>query len=207
MTTGFHRARGGRVYVELRPIEADLVRTLVAQVIELVRDEAPTGSANDPLAELLEFHGPVKAPEDPVLARLLPDAYRDDDESAEEFRRYTERGLRDQKARNGAVVLHSLDAGTPDLDESASTGAAGAEGEDEDDEGEPIEVELDREQAQAWLRSLTDVRLALAARLGVEQDDDEKWAALPDSDPQAYLHNVYNWLGFLQETLVEAVWR
>ncbi len=42
------------------------------------------------------LHGPVAdtIPEDPVLARLLPDAYRDDPEAAGEFRRYTEPALR-----------------------------------------------------------------------------------------------------------------
>ena len=39
-------------------------------------------------------------PDDPALARLLPDAYADDEEAAAEFRRFTERDLRDAKARD-----------------------------------------------------------------------------------------------------------
>ena len=34
-------------------------------------------------------------PTDPVVLRLFPDGYRDDDEAADEFRRFTERSLRD----------------------------------------------------------------------------------------------------------------
>ena len=30
-----------------------------------------------------------------------------------------------------------------------------------------------------WMRSLTDMRLALATRLGVEEDDEEYWARCP----------------------------
>ena len=46
------------------------------------------------------LHGPRRhtmAPEDPVLARLLPDGYRDDPEAAGEFRKYTEPSLRSAK--------------------------------------------------------------------------------------------------------------
>ena len=48
--------------------------------------------------------GPVTRPDDPVLERLLPDGYSEDEEGAEDanadFRRYTERGLRDGKVAN-----------------------------------------------------------------------------------------------------------
>ena len=38
----------------------------------------------------MDFSGPTAAPEDPVLARLFPTAYADDEEAASEFRRFTE---------------------------------------------------------------------------------------------------------------------
>ncbi|MGH3387213.1 MAG: DUF2017 domain-containing protein, partial [Nocardioidaceae bacterium] len=140
--------------------------------------------------------GPVDAPEDPVLARLLPDAYREDVEAAGEFRRFTERGLRDQKASNGLVVLETLRAaGLPD---------EVADAESESVPGDTVEVDLSHDAVQAWLRSLTDVRLALATRLGVEDDDEDEWAALDEDDPRSYLHDVYDWLGYVQESLVRA---
>ena len=49
-------------------------------------------------------------PEDPVLARLLPDAYRDDPEAAGEFRRYTEQDLRSGKVAAAQTVLATLPA-------------------------------------------------------------------------------------------------
>ena len=61
--------------------------------------------------------------------------------------------------------------------------------------------------AQSWLRSFTDVRLALATRLGVEEDDEDYWLELPDDDPRSQAHDIYHWVGYLQETLVEALTR
>ena len=68
-----------------------------------------------------------------------------------------------------------------------------------------IDVELDQPTAEIWMRSFTDLRLALATRLGVEQDDDAYWDALPDEDPRAQAHDIYDWVGYLQETLIRAL--
>ncbi len=66
-------------------------------------------------------------------------------------------------------------------------------------------MELDQARAIKWMRSFTDVRLALATRLGVEDGDEARWAALPDDDPVSQAHDIYEWVGYLQETLVEAL--
>jgi hypothetical protein len=191
MQSGFVRGRRGRVLGLFSPLEGELLRSLVSQVVELVRDQSPEKSPSaDPLESLLEMDGPLSTPEDPVLARLLPDAYADD-EAAGEFRRFTERTLRDQKAEQGRQVIQDLQA-------------AGLPSEVEAD-GELIELDLAADQSQVWLRCLTDVRLALATRLGVADDDEEYWDSLPEDDPQAYLHDVYDWLGYVQETLVHAL--
>ena len=68
-----------------------------------------------------------------------------------------------------------------------------------------IDVELEEPEAEIWMRSFTDLRLALATRLGVEEGDDEVWDALPDDDPRAQAHDIYTWVGYLQETLVHAL--
>jgi hypothetical protein len=68
-----------------------------------------------------------------------------------------------------------------------------------------IDVELDEPTAETWMRSFTDLRLALATRLGVEDGDEAVWHALPDYDPRAQAHDIYEWVGYLQETLVEAL--
>ena len=68
-----------------------------------------------------------------------------------------------------------------------------------------IDVELDEDTALVWLKTFTDLRLALATRLEVEQGDEAFWSALPDDDPRSQAHDIYEWIGALQETLVDAL--
>lgn len=112
---------------------------------------------------------------DPAIVRLLPDAYPDDPAASAEFRRFTAGGLVERKLANADTVMMTLSDGI-----------------------ETGEVRLDPQQAGAWLRGLTDIRLTLASRLGIESDDQA-----PSED--AILQNLYDWLGFLQNSLVEAV--
>ncbi len=174
--------------------EADLLRSLASQVVELLRNErAVPVDGGDPLESLLDFSGPTVEPDDPVLRRLFPTAYPDDEEAAAEFRRFTEGTLRDGKAAAASSVIDVLEeAGLPpELNET----------------GLVIDVELEEPTAEEWLRSFTDVRLALAVRLGVEENDEERWATLPDDEPAAVAHDIYEWVGYLQETLVDALSR
>ncbi|TYL50112.1 DUF2017 domain-containing protein [Nocardioides sp. BGMRC 2183] len=189
---GFVRDRRSKqIIATFSAFEADLIRSLAAQLVELLHNEAAVPASDDPLAALFDFTGPIEEPDDPVLARLFPNAYGDDAEAAGEFRRFTEGTLRDSKSRAAGTIIDSLeDAGLP----------AEPEGEEL-----TIDVELAPDVAQVWMRSLTDLRLALATRLGVTEDDEEYWASLPEEDPRAQAHHIYDWLGFLQETLVLAV--
>ena len=50
------------------------------------------------------------------------------------------------------------------------------------------------------MRVLHRLRLALATRLGVEDGDEDYWHSLPDDDPRAQAHDIYEWVGWLQET-------
>lgn len=186
-----HR-RSGHVIATFSGFEADLLRSLASQLVELLRNEAAvprTGA--DSFEAMLDFSGPTSEPEDPVLARLFPTAYPQDEESAAEFRRFTEGALRDGKATGAATVIDTLEeAGLPpELTE----------------DGLVIDVEMDRDTAETWLRSFTDLRLALATRLGVEEGDDDVWLAMPEDDPRTQAHDIYQWVGYLQETLVEAL--
>ncbi|UAL29066.1 DUF2017 domain-containing protein [Nocardioides rotundus] len=189
---GFTRhRRSGAVIAAFTGFEADLLRNLASQLVELLRNEHAAPVDADPLEAMLDFSGPTSAPDDPVLARLFPSAYTEDEEAAAEFRRFTEGGLRDGKARAAISIIDTLEeAGLPaELTE----------------DGLMIDVELDEGTAQAWLRSFTDIRLALATRLGVEEDDEAFWASLPDDDPRTQAHDIYEWVGYLQETLVLAL--
>ncbi len=190
--TGFARHRKSRLVIaNFTGFEAELLRSLAGQLVELLRNEVAAPTAVDPFEAMLDFSGPTTEPEDPVLARLFPSAYLDDDEAAGEFRRFTEGTLRNSKAQAAEAVIDDLEeAGLPD--EIA-------------EDGLHFDVELTESRAEMWMRSFTDMRLALATRLGIEEDDEERWAALPDEHPMAQAHDIYEWVGYLQETLVEAL--
>jgi len=188
----FRPTRGGGARAWLAASEASLLRNLVGQVMTLIAPEnaeTPLGSrveADDEIAalEALLHASPAgqtpAAPEDPVLARLLPDGYRDDPDAASEFRKYTEPALRSAKQQVAQQVLDTL----PD---------AGGR------------IHLTQEQAMAWLKALNDVRLALGIRLGVTEDFEEQWGRLTQDDPQWAAFEVYAWLGAVQESLVQAL--
>src|SRR5215472_12708228 len=89
----FRPTRDGGASVWLSAGEATLLRTLVLPVMELLGERSGPADVLDDLEKLLE-EGVPPTPEDPVLARLLPDAYQDDPEAAGEFRKYTESWLR-----------------------------------------------------------------------------------------------------------------
>jgi hypothetical protein len=189
--SGFERhRRTGTSVATFSVFEADLLRSLAGQLIELLRNEAATESyadAEDPLEELFNFDGPTLPPEDPVLQRLFPTAYPEDAEAAAEFRRFTENDLRTKKAAGAACVIDTLEeAGLP------------AQPED----GVYIDVELAPDVAITWMRSFTDMRLAIATRLGIEEGDEEYWHQLSDDEPEAQVHDIYEWVGYLQETLI-----
>jgi hypothetical protein len=191
--SGFQRHRRSKLIIaNFTGFEADLLRSLASQLVELLRNEAAVPRDDvDPLEAMLDFSGPTQEPEDPVLARLFPTAYPSDEEAASEFRRFTEGGLRDGKANAAITIIDGLEeAGLPpELTE----------------DGLMIDVELDAPTAETWMRSFTDLRLALATRLGVEEGDEDYWHSLPDDDPTAQAHDIYEWVGYLQETLVMAL--
>lgn len=183
----FRRRRRGRVSAEFDQNEAGLIANLAAQLIELLRDRnGASESSSDPLASLVGMSGPVLPPEDPVLARLLPDAYRDNPEDAGEFRRYTEQSLTSAKVANAERIIDDLRSG------GLEAGSA-----------DEVEVELDTAGVLMWLRSLTDIRLALATRLGIETDDDIQRLADETDEAILAMADVYDWLGYVQESLVQ----
>ena len=202
--SAFRRARKGGARASFPPLEANLLRNLSRQLIELLRDDAQSSQGDgDSLESLFDFDEPVSTPQDPVLARLLPDAY-DDQEKAAEFRRFTERGLRDAKVVQATTVIESLERGglgedeimpMPDSPELADSGF---------DDSAEVEVDLDADAVLSWLRCLTDLRLALAERLEITDEDLSDFELLDEDDPRTGMYAVYSWLGYLQETLVDA---
>jgi len=190
----FKKRRRGGLTATFEIGEAHLLASMAAQVVELLRDRNGADESDaDPLAAQLGMGGPSLPPEDPVLQRLLPDAYRDDPEDAGEFRRFTERSLTSVKVQNAEALIGSL------VDGGLTFGAM----PDEDDD--PVEVELDAEEVQAWLRALTDVRLSLAVRLGIETDEDTLLVGQSEDEAIAAMSDIFEWLGYVQETLIAAL--
>ena len=203
--SAFRRARKGGARASFPPLEAHLLRNLSRQLIELLRDDGRRGQeTGDSLESLFDFDEPVASPEDPVLARLLPAAY-EDDEKAAEFRRFTEHGLRDSKVVQATTVIESLErGGLAEGELPLPPGSSGLEDTPLEDAAD-VEVDLDADDVQAWLRCLTDLRLALAERLEITEEDQSAFDHVDEDDPKAGMYAVYGWLGYLQETLVDAI--
>jgi len=164
-----------KVLMELSLLEAAHLTDLVEQFAGLLDDtSAPDGGSPEP--------------DDPAILRLVPDAYRTDAEAADEFRRLTQGDLLARRRDDAAVVLETLQRdGAPlrpaDIDRI--------------DAETPLIVELDAASVSAWLRTLTSVRLVLATRLGITDDDTHD-----DDDPR---FGVYDWLGFRLAGLLQAL--
>jgi len=254
VTAVFRVDRRGRPTAVFDPVEATLLRGLVSQLVELVEDGRPVVTAGSEVAgwaaemglQDVGEPGPTTPPEDAVLARLLPDGYAADPEgdpeaaaqSSAEFRRLTENGLRRTKSSRARMVLAALGpevlgatvaAGGPDaVGPGGGPGAGGAAAAGAGDgDADPVTVRLEPEPAQAWLTVLTDLRLALATRLGITSEAEAgeleelsrteltrarrarrrlRGARDEDGgDPRVGVYQVYSWLGYLQETLVEAL--
>lgn len=166
----------GVVYARFSERETDLICDLAGQVGDLLGESVP--SPDDHLLAIVGIGGSDSLSADPAVARLLPDAYADDAEASSEFRRLTEHSLADRKIANARLVV---------------TGLLAAEG---------AEFELDAEAQQAWIRTFTDIRLVLAARLGIERDED---TGRQDSDAALMMRDVYDWLSAVQTALLDAM--
>ena len=175
------RRRRGRLEVQLNADESALLISLIEQVAGLLEGDARPPS-DDPFALWqAEFAEPVALDlDDPVIARLFPDAYADDEAASDEFRRLTQPRQRQERLTNAGVVLAAL----------RETGA-----------GQPVVVGPG--DLSAWLKTLTSVRLSLAVRLGIDTEADlSRVEALPADDPRSFAYRVYEWVAYLQETML-----
>jgi hypothetical protein len=111
--------------------------------------------------------------DDPARRRLSPPAYADDATADREFRRLMAEEL-------GAVRRF-------DLSVFGSTLASGRR-------------KLQTDEAESWLRVIGDARLVLAARRGMQVDDDRE--SRPVDVPGL---EILAWLGWIQQELVESL--
>jgi len=178
----FERGHDGAITAGFTGPEASLITSLAEQIAGMLDPFAAPPEIDDPDAAALYasvgLGGSSRLSDDPAIARLLPNAYADD-EAAADFRGLTERSLASRKVANARVVVQSL---------RVSDVTAGV-------------VVLSEEEAQSWLRTLADVRLTIAARLGIKTDDDEG----ADDDSSLALRDVYDWLAWVTESLIDAI--
>ena len=116
---------------------------------------------------------------DSAVLRLLPDAYRHDPELAEEWRRLSRRGLVDRKIGFAHALSSALAPGVG-IDEARA-------------------IQLSTDAALDWVRSLGDLRLVIADRMGIVVDGDEGTFAEPG------LRDVYDLLAWMQDALVQVL--
>lgn len=162
--------------VEVEPVERRLLAGLFSDAAELLGgDDAETEA--DELAKLIGMSSGER-PTDPAVLRLLPDVDAEDSERATEFRRLTERDIRESKLANFRTALFTLDR----------SGRA----------------ELTEEQARAWATALGDVRLILATPLGIATESDlENLLETLDEQPESTVMtvNVYELLTWAQDRI------
>lgn len=149
---------GGRqdLTLHVEEHEAGLLRQLVDESRRLLEADVPR--------------------EDPVVARLFPDAY-EDPEHARAYDEMVGSELRSAKLDAVRTVGESL----------GSSGDA--------------TVELSPELTSAWLAWLTDVRLAVGTRLGVTEET--MGADVDPASPDAPAWEVLHWLGWIQESIIQ----
>lgn len=180
----------GCLTLELHPEEATLIDNLVGQLIELFQSHSGTGLDPDPLLASLEVGGSSRPPEDPALARLFPDAF-DASAEASAFRQVTEQGLINRKLQDATTVVLALGLEAPQR----------AEDRDPDAEAAPVRVTITAESLPPWVRTLTALRLAMAARLGiVSADDQDRLAEDPDSRSTLL---VFDWLAAVVDSILQ----
>jgi len=153
------RRRGGLIGLRLDPIESGLLIRLFDELGILVCADARDTA------------------DDPVLRRLFPAGYRDDDAADVEFRSLTELTLRTERSKRARDCAADL-------------------------ADEPAELKLTDEAGQRWIAVLNDLRLALGTRLAVTEEDEPE---IDPDDPLAQQWAIYNWLTAIQDSIVRAL--
>lgn len=132
--------------------------------------------------DFIELLGTSRDVGDPAIERLTPTPYPDDPDSAAGFSESTRDDLLDRRLTDARRTRASLGDFTGDeLPEAEALRTR--------------EMAVPVDEIDAWLRTLTAIRLVIAARLGITSDDQTS------TDGR---HDVYDWLGYRLELLIQA---
>jgi len=137
---------------------------------------------DDPLEALVGLRDTAPPPpEDPALARLLPDPYPQDPMASGDFRR----------RRTDDALAHKRDAARRVLATVPGPGEV---------------LLLDEEAAQDWLTTLNDLRLVFGTRLGITDDNYlDELGDLPPDDRRLPVIEMYELLTILVDNLIRAL--
>ncbi|EPD32085.1 hypothetical protein HMPREF9306_01649 [Propionimicrobium lymphophilum ACS-093-V-SCH5] len=201
---------GEATVCRFEPAEIEILRSLLCQLLGLITDDScflqpgqqlgdcccDAGSNNSCcegedaiLAELdrqftssMQLNDPMYfAHADPVIKRLFPPAYLDDEEANFDFQRFSAPSIFEDKVVGLRAMLSDL------ADNCSDDGVCSVPGE----------------HLGYWLKTLTSLRLALAVRLGISTSTDaEALAEIGQDDPRSFAYSIYEWLGFVQESLL-----
>jgi hypothetical protein len=178
-------ADGPRFRSTLDPHEAALLHNMVGSMVGML-DERESSSPTDELEAITGMRtGNSLPPDDATMARLLPDFFRpqNTDHPA---------GSTAADSLNSALrSLHEpdiIDAKRVAAQRLLNTCPAGGG-----------KFEITEDDANAWVASVNDVRLALGSMLDIGPEGPDH---LPAEHPMAGHLDVYQWLTVLQEYLV-----
>lgn len=145
----------GSLRLALEEYEAELLRRLGGEMRLLLEADVPAV--------------------DPVVRRLFPAAYEEDEDEAA-YRQMIGKDLKEAKGQALETVTGAL----------GDTGGA--------------EVDLPPDDVDDWLTFLADTRLAIGTRLGV--DEETMARSVDPSEPDAVAMSIMHWLGYVQETIL-----
>lgn len=177
---------GEALAAELEEFEVALLASLCEQLLELLGgDQGPDLRGLDPFQRLAAEHADTVALDvsDPLIKRLFPDAYGDPSADAE-YRRLTTDAARNQRVSDARTVLADL--------------AATSEG------ARPLHVAP--KHVDAWLKTVNALRISLAVRLDiVDESSLASLSRLSARDPRTPVIDIYDWLGYVLESLLSAL--
>lgn len=174
---------GTTVTLYLTENDIDLLDSLTGQLIELLSDGMPEPvHTEDPFAlweaDLSDPEAEQESFSDPAMQRLFPNPYPQDPRAAHEYRRFTENDHRRGKIADAGVLRRCLADAPP--------------------------VKITDADVAPWLKTLNALRLVLATRLGI--DDEDAMAdlhAMRDDDPRTMMGAIMDWLAYLQGIIIE----
>lgn len=174
---GFRRTRAG---IELRLTQP--VATLLSELVSQIETLLEPPPVDDPLEALVGLRDTAPPPPDnPALARLLPDPYPEDPMASGDFRRRRTDDLLARKREAARRVRAAMP-------------------------GPGKALVLDEAAAQDWLTTLNDLRLVLGTQLDLTDDDSAtELAYLEPDDPRRPMAAVYGYLTELLDELLRSL--